>query len=199
MDRPPEFARGRDRGPIGMARSWVDVLIWPREFFRTRVAPGDQAPGLTFVMAVVLVEEGTRYLLAPDTIPSIAGGGVVSALIALAVAVLLVAPAALHLVAAIQTLFLIALVDDRAGISETVQVVGYATAPCVLVGLPIPELRVVCTAYGAALLVIGVAEVHETSTRRALVTGTIPAALVFGYGFRGFDATATLLSRWYII
>jgi len=34
------------------------------------------------------------------------------------------APAALHLVSAIQTVILMLLVDDRAGVSETVQVIG---------------------------------------------------------------------------
>ena len=190
---------GRARGPRALVLAWIAVLIRPRRFFRRAVAPGDQAPGLTFAMAVVLVEEASRLLATPSTVPAIAGGRLPSAAIAVGVAVLLATPAVLHLVAGLETLVLLVLVDDRAGISETVQVLGYATAPCVLAGLPSPEIRLACAAYGAGLLAIGTAEVHGVGRRRALVVTALPAAIVFGYGFRGFPALADLLARWYII
>jgi len=190
---------GRDRGPVALARAWVEVLVRPGRIFRAAVAPGDQAPGLTFAMAVVLVEEATRLALSPTAIPALTGSPHLSAALTVAVAVLIVTPAALHLVAAIQTLPLLALADERAGISETVQVVAYATAPCALAGVPIPEVRILVTAYGAVLLVDGLATVHGISERRAWLAAAVPAAIVFGYGFRGFAAVATLLSRWYII
>jgi len=184
---------GRERGPVALAQAWVEVLVRPRRFFRTGVAPGDQAPGLVFAACVVLVEEASRLALVPNA-PVVAGWPVASRLFVLAVAVVLVAPLALHLVAAIQTLLLRAVVPDRAGISETVQVIAYASAPCVFAGVPIPAVRVVCGVYGAALLVIGLAVVHGTSLPRATLVGVIPAALVFGYGFRGFAAATTLLA-----
>ena len=175
------------------------MLLRPRRFFRAAVAPGDQAPGLTFAMAVVLVEEASRLALAPEAVPALTGSRALSAALTVAVAVLIVTPAALHLVAAIQTLPLMALADERAGISETVQVLAYAAAPCALAGVPIPEVRIVATAYGAVLLVVGLSVVHGIGPRRAAVAGAVPAALVFGYGFRGFAALSTLLTRWYII
>ena len=183
---------GRDRGPVALAQAWVEVLVRPRRFFRTGVAPGDQAPGLVFAASVVLVEEGTRLALVSPA-PVVAAWPVASRVLVLALAVVLVAPLCLHLVAAIQTLFLRAIVPDRAGISETVQVLAYASAPCVFSGLTIPAVRVVCGVYGTALLVIGLAVVHGTSLARATVAGAVPAALVFGYGFRGFAAATTLL------
>ena len=79
-------------------------------------------------------------------------------------------------------------VRDRAGVSETVQVVAYATAPAVVAGLPYPEVRILATLYGAALLVVGLATVHGTTLGRAAVAGAIPATLVFGYAFGGLFA-----------
>ena len=190
---------GRDRGPRALARAWIEVLLRPRRFFRAAVAPGDQAPGLTFAMAVVLVEEASRLALAPGAVPTLTGSPALSAAFVVAVAVLIVTPAALHLVAALQTLPLMVLVRDRAGISETVQVLAYASAPCVFAGVPSPGVRVAATAYGTVLLVIGLGTVHRTTRGRAALAAAIPAALVFGYGFRGFTALARLLSRWYII
>ena len=190
---------GRDRGPRAIARAWFEVLVRPHRFFRVGVAPGDQAPGLVFAMIVVLVEETTRLGLDPSAVPGITGSRVLSAILVVAVAVLIVTPAALHLVAALQTLALLVLADDRGGVGETVQVIAYASAPCVLAGIPIPGVRVLVTAYGAYLLVVGLVVVHRLSGRRAALAGAIPAVLVYGYGFRGFDSLWTLLARWYIV
>jgi len=111
----------------------------------------------------------------------------------LAVAVVLVMPAVLHLTAALQTLLLIATAPNRGGISETVQVLAYATAPCVFAGPDIPVLRVVCATAGAALLVVGTVEVHDLPYWKAVPIVAAPAALVFGYGFRDVLAATVLL------
>jgi len=190
---------GRARGPDAVARAWAEVLVRPVRFFRTGIAPGDQAPGLVFAVCVAVAFAGGRFLLDPATIPSAFGGPTISAAVSLLFVAVFIAPAGLHLTAALQTVLLIVLVRDRAGISETVQVIAYASAPCALAGAPIPELRAACALYGAGLLVLGVREIHETATWRAVAATAVPAALVFGYGFRGFDALATLLTRWYII
>ena len=190
---------GRDRGPRALARAWIEVLLRPRRFFRAAVAPGDQAPGLTFAMTVVLVEEASRLALSPESIPAVTGGRALSAALVVAVAVLVVTPAALHLLAAVQTLPLLILARDRAGVSETVQVLAYASAPCVLAGVPMAGVRLAATAYGTVLLVIGLGTVHGMGRWRAGLVAAVPAAILFGYGFRGFDALGTLLARWYII
>jgi hypothetical protein len=184
---------GRDRGPVALARAWVEVLVRPRRFFRGAIAPGDQAPGLVFAMTVVLVEEATRFALVSGAAPNLGDSPALSALFGLAVATLFVAPAALHLTAALQTVLLMAVAPDRGGISETVQVIAYATAPCVFAGIPSPALRTVCAVYGAILFFVGLHEVHDTSALRALLAGVIPAALVFGYVFRGFAAMEELI------
>lgn len=183
---------GRERGPRGLARAWLEVLVRPQQFFRNGIAPGDQAPGLIFAIVVAVGYTIGLFAFVPDRIPSLAGGQVVSASIALALVALVVAPAVLHLTAALQTVLLIVAVRDRAGISETVQVIAYATAPCVAAGIPSPWLRLGCALYGAALLVIGLRAVHGTTTIRALAAGAIPATLLFGSAFGGTDAGAAV-------
>jgi hypothetical protein len=190
---------GRDRGPRAVARAWFEVATAPSRFFRTGVAPGDQAPGLTFAMVVVLVAELTRFALVPDAYPVVAGQPVLSGVLWLGVAVLLVAPAGLHLLAAVETVLLAGLAPDRAGVSETVQVLGYATAPCALAGIPSPLVRAVCGVYAFSLLVVGIATVHRVSTRRAIVLALVPGTVAYGYGFRALDAILALLRGWYII
>ncbi len=185
---------GRDRGPVAVAQAWFEVLVRPRRFFRTGVAPGDQAPGLVFAAAVVLVEEATRMALVSGAYPIFGGQPVASKALGLALAVVLVMPATLHLTAALQTVILIGGAPDRAGVSETVQILSYAIAPCVFAGPPIPGLRLVCTLYGTVLLVVGTSVVHNVSLGRAAVLGAVPAAIVFGYGFRGFAAAGELLA-----
>jgi hypothetical protein len=185
---------GRDRGPLALARAWLEVLVRPRRFFRAGVAPGDQAPGLAFVMTVVAIEEATRFALVPGAYPVLGGQPIASALLALLVAVGFIAPLALHLAAAIETLALIPLASERAGVSETVQVIAYASAPCLLAGVPIPALKVVCALYGAALLVVGTSEVHGIGLGRAAIAAAVPALFVFGYAFRGIAAATALLA-----
>jgi hypothetical protein len=185
---------GRERGPVALVRAGVEVLVRPRRFFRTGIAPGDQAPGLVFAAVVVFVEELTRLAFVSGAYPVLGGQPLASNALGLVLAVVLVMPAALHLTTALQTLILIPFVDDRAGVSETVQVIAYASAPCVFAGPPIPELRTVCAVYGACLLVLGMAEVHGMDLLAAIPLTAIPAALVFGYGFRGILAAEVLLS-----
>ncbi|MCU4754028.1 YIP1 family protein [Halobacteria archaeon AArc-curdl1] len=183
---------GRGRGPRGLARAWLEVLVRPHRFFRVGVSPGDQAPGLTFLMTVVLVAITSQYVFTPESFPSLPVSPLLAGTFWISLVVLLVAPLGLHLLSALQTLFLLVIVPNRAGISQTVQVLAYATAPCVVVGVPIPEIRVLACLYGAVLLIVGLRIVHETSIIRALLAGLVPALLLFGYGFGGMAALETL-------
>jgi hypothetical protein len=185
---------GRDRGPRALLRAWYEVLTRPRRFFDAGVAPADQAPGLFFLVAVVLVEETSRYLLVADAAPVVSGQQLLGAVLALALTAFIVAPVALHLFVAVQTVLLWPLVAERAGVSETVQVMAYATAPCALAGIPIPELRVACAAYGAVLLAVGMSVVHDAPLSRIVPAVALPAAFGFGYAFRGFGALTAVLA-----
>lgn len=187
---------GRDRGPRGIARAWVEVVTRPRRFFDNGVAPGDQAPGLVFAVVMAV---GYALLLAAFDPGRFPVSGPLRAGVTVLLVGVLIAPALLHLLAALQTLALMIVVRDRAGVSETVQVLGYAAAPCPLAALPAPGLRAACCLYGAALLVIGLATVHDTTRGRAAVAGALPATVLFGYGFGGIGALTALLRAWYII
>lgn len=190
---------GRGRGPVGIARAWAAVLLDPRQFFTTGVAPGDQAPGLAFAVVVAVVYVAGLLAVQPETIlgtsvvPILGGSTAVTMVLVILVTAVVAAPAGLHLTAAIQTVLLMLTVDDRAGVSETVQVVAYATAPCALAWVPVPVVAAACALYGAGLLVLGLAVVHETSLLRAIVASIIPATLVFGVGFRGLWLLASLV------
>ena len=190
---------GRGRGPVGIARAWAAVLRRPRRFFTTGVAPGEQAPGLAFAVVVAVVYVAGLLAVQPglilgtSVVPILGGSTALTMLLVLLVTAVVAAPAGLHLTAAIQTVLLMLTVDDRAGVSETVQVVAYATAPCALTWIPVPAVAAACTLYGAGLLLVGLATVHETSLLRAIIAGGIPAALVFGVGFRGFWLVASLV------
>ena len=177
---------GRDRGLVALVRAWGEVLVRPRRLFRSAVAPADQAPGLAFAATVVLAEELTRVLTGTAAYPVLGNRPTASVVFWLAVATVLVAPAGLHLVAALQTVILIPFTEERAGVSETVQTLAYAGAPCVFAGLPSPEVRLLAAAYGALLLVVGMSEVHDLSLPAAAALSAVPSALVFGYAFRGF-------------
>ena len=196
---------GRARGPGGLVRAWVEVLVRPRRFFANGIGPSDQAPGLVFAMAVVLVEESVRFALVDDAYPVVADSEPLSAALWLGVTVLLVAPAAVHLLAALQTVLLAPFAPDRGGVSETVQVIAYATAPMVLAGVGVPPAfagvagletavavwRLLLALWGTALFVVGIATVHDTSLPRAAVAAAVPVVVVFGYFFGGVFAFET--------
>lgn len=184
-----------------MARAWVELMVRPRRFFANGVAPGDQAPGLSFAIAVALVYVGGLFavqparLLGEERIPLMGDSLGVTAVFILLLTAVVAAPAALHLVSAIQTVLLMVAAPDRGGVSETVQIVGYATAPCVVAWIPIPGLAALSGLYAAWLLILGLSVVHNTTLLRAAVAGLLPAVLVFGVAFGGlWDGLALLES-----
>lgn len=197
-----ESEGGRERGPRGLARAWLEVVIRPRRFFRNGVAPGEQAPALVFAITMAVVYTTSRFLLVPATRPRFFPSEAASVAIGVLVVALVLAPAALHILASVQTLFLIAGAPDRAGVSETVQILAYATAPCALAGVGVPPglgfppatetvvaiWRIGCTLWGTGLLVYGIHEVHNVGVPRALLLAALPALAVFGYLFGGLFA-----------
>lgn len=181
---------GRARGPRGLARAWAEVVLRPRRFFRNGVAPADQAPGLVFGVLIALVVAAGRLVSGdlPELPPFVPEAGVLRGLLVLLTVGLFLAPATFHLAAALETLGLVLLAPDRGGVSETVQLIAYSTAPCLFAAVPWPPLRIGCCLYGAGLLVVGTAVRHDTSLLRAVLAAALPAAFVFGYAFGGFSA-----------
>jgi hypothetical protein len=183
---------GRERGPLGLAKAFTQVLVNPATFFEEAVSPGDQAPGLVFAMAVVLVSQGTRLAVDPGRALAFSAPTWLAAVLTLALAVLLIAPAALHALSAVETLALAAVAPDRGGVSETVQVLAYASAPCAFVGIGVPVVTFACGLWAFALLVAGTRIVHDTTLARAAAAALVPGALAYGSGFGWFAATAAL-------
>ena len=198
----PETPAGRARGPRGIVQAWIAVLTRPTRFFARGVVPGDQAPGLTFAAVVAGVFTLGWTATEPAVVPSIAESVALSAVVVVLVVTALAAPVGLHLTAALATLsLLVASVDvtpsfrllERCGVSETVQVVAYASAPMALAGPAIPGLRMLCGAYATLLLLLGLRTVHETTPLRTLVAGVPPALFGYGVGYRVVAAVRTVL------
>jgi hypothetical protein len=176
---------GRERGPVAIVRAWAEILLRPRAFFSRKVAPGDQAPGLTFAAAVVLAAELTRLAVTPDAYPVVAGQPAASAVLWLLALVVLLMPAGIHLTAALQTLILIGTVEERAGVSETVQVICYALAPLAFLGVPSVWVQALVVLWTGGLFAYGVAVVHDIPVPKALLVVAVPALILVGYGFGG--------------
>lgn len=182
---------GRDRGLRGLGRAWIEVLTRPRRFFATGIGEGDQGPGLTFA---ILVAGGfiTEWVIAsPSVIPGVAESRLLSGVVTILAVSLLAAPAGLHLTAALITLSLVVFVEERSGVSQTVQVAAYATAPMVFAGPPVPALRVVCGIYGIVLLAVGIRTVHDASWPRVALVSAVPGVFAFGIAYRGVAAVRT--------
>lgn len=187
-----DVAGGRQRGLVGLGKSWLEVLVRPQRFFAAGVAPGDQGPGLTFAIAVVLVAQGTRFGLGTDPYPVIGGQPLLSGAFWLFAVAVLVAPVVLHAVAALQTVLLSLGTEERGGVSETVQVLAYASAPCAFAGLPLAPLQVAVGVWAGVLYVLGLVVVHDLSPARAILLGVVPAVVAYGYGFRTLSAAREL-------
>lgn len=181
---------GRERGPRGILRAWVELLVRPRRFFARGVAPGDQGPGITFAILVVLIAEGSRILAFGGGFPVLGGQPVASGIVWVLLLGVLVVPAGVHLIAALQTVILAVADEGAGGVSETVQVICYAVAPAVFLGIPNVWVRSLLVLWGGALLVVGMAVVHDIRIRRAVPIAAVPAVFVFGWGFDGTAALA---------
>ena len=93
-----------------MVENWIAIIIRPKWFFDKKIKSGNQSEGLVFAMGVVMVEEGSRLILVDSNY----------FFISLGVAVLIITPILLHIVAAIQTLLLRVGAKNRKGIGATV-------------------------------------------------------------------------------
>ncbi|MFB6187410.1 MAG: YIP1 family protein, partial [Halobacteriaceae archaeon] len=89
---------------------------------------------------------------------------------------------------ALQTVLLMIFVADRSGISETVQLICYAAAPGIFMGIPLPSIQVVAGVYGIGLYIIGIRVIHSVSYPKAIIVAIIPAGILFGYGFQMVNA-----------
>ncbi|MDR5671941.1 putative membrane protein, Yip1 family [Halalkaliarchaeum sp. AArc-CO] len=178
---------GRDRGPRALVRAWIEVLVRPRRFFGTAIAPADQAPALFFAMAVTATSIGGLFLAVPGLSPTVGGSSLVGGAVVGGLLVVLVTPVTLHLTAAVGTIALVVVAPDRGGVSETVQLVGYASAPLALVPVPVALADVSIAsamwtgiAYAGILLFVGIAARHGTGPVRTVLAALPPVVFAGG-------------------
>lgn len=178
---------------------WASALLEPWVCFREFTVERDQTRAMGFVMVVIAGWALVGVLFETISHPVIGGFPTASLIIWITFLVLVVAPAAIHLLALVATLVVMAIVRERAGVSQTVQVMAYAMAPAVLVPIPLASLQVILALYGGVLVVYGLRVVHETSFWRALLAGIVPAYLLYGLGFGTTDALQEVLRALTII
>jgi len=100
---------GRERGLVGARQVVHAGAREPADVLRGGRFAGRPGPGLVFGMAVVLVEEATRMAVNPGAALQFPTARWLAAALTVALAVLLVAPAAIHALSALETLALVVL------------------------------------------------------------------------------------------
>ena len=181
------------------AMVWFTAIVAPWICFTDFITERDQTRAIGFIVLMVVFWQLMTVLLGEPSHPIIGNSPTVSLIVWTVLLALFVAPVAIHLLAFVTTLVLIAVVEERASVSETVQVLAYATAPVVFLPIPVVALQVAIGLYGSFILVYGLRVVHEISIWRALLAGIIPAYLLFGMGFGADDALLELLRGYRII
>ncbi|MFB6186403.1 MAG: YIP1 family protein, partial [Halobacteriaceae archaeon] len=173
---------------------WVGVMQNPRKFFERVIIPGDQAPGLTFAMTVTGIYLLSLVTFRTAPILSNAIQSVLSGVVLIGIFIAIITPLVIHLLAAIQTVLLMVFIADRGSVSETVQLICYAAAPGIFMGIPILLVQIAAGVYGISLYIIGVRVVHNVSFSKAIIVGIVPASILFGYGFQMMNALHQMIS-----
>ena len=178
---------------------WIVIMFFPWRGFTHRIRPRDQSLGIVFAMLMVGLWAVISLLMGTFSHPVIGGISWLSALIWMSLLVIVVVPVAIHLLAAVATVILIILAPRRQGVSETVQVIAFATAPVPFLGIDLIGVQAVAALYGVGLMWYGMRVVHRMSLERALLVVALPAYILFAMGFDANVAIVELLRYWYII
>lgn len=178
---------------------WLLAMFFPWRCFRHHVRPRDQSLAIVFAMSMVAVWAVVRALVGALSHPALGSGGWLSAAIWIVLRVVVVTPVALHLLAAVATVILVAVAPDRGGVSETVQVIAYSMAPVPLLSIELVGVQAVAALYGVILMWYGTRIVHRVPFERALLVVALPAYMLYAMGFGVDAAIAELLRHWYIL
>ncbi len=181
------------------ARSFVrtvrKVFFGPKEFFRRLPTRGRDRNPVAFAIVCALISFPLTLLtasldpLAADGAPNIneplAGlvsepGGAVAAVLVLVLSVLILAPLSallgLYIGAAIYHILVKIFVGPaETNFYTTLRVVAYTSAVALLSWIPVAGLFV--SLYGLYLTFVGIREMHETTTARALAVMLLPVVL----------------------
>ncbi|MFW6448062.1 MAG: YIP1 family protein [Halobacteriota archaeon] len=178
---------------------WGATLVFPWRVFPDRVRRGDQTPAMVLAVLVTGAWVAVRVVMDPDWYPVLGDSPRASVVIWALLLSVVVAPVAVHVLAAVVTVILLAVAPERAGVSESVQVVAFALAPAPLIATGVAEVQVAAALYGTGLLVYGLARVHRVSAERAMLAAVLPAYALFVLGFGADTGFVELMRRWYLI
>lgn len=200
MDHPlRDLATWVSRSVTVVYDLWLIAMFFPWRCFRSHVRPRDQSLAIVFAMAMVAVWAVVRAIFGALAYPTLGSSGWLSAAIWVSLLVVVVTPVALHLLAAVATVILIAVAPERGGVSETVQVIAFSMAPVPLLGIDLVGVRAISALYGFLLMWYGVRVVHRVPFERALLVVALPSYMLYAMGFRVDAALAEILRHWYIL
>lgn len=189
---PGPAAASGERGPVpwedpGLGfpadawRTWRESLLEPTSFFGRPAAASLVRPVLYFLLVSVLGAffhlVWQAYLYTPLAGEGAAYGG------GLYVVQFFATPFVVLIGLGIQTLvlhlFVLMLAPEHRGIGSTARLICYASGPVVLAAVPVLG-ALAALVWSFVLEVVGIREVHRTTTGRAVVVALAPAVLVLG-------------------
>lgn len=158
--------------PGDLLRTWRESLFEPASFFRGVTDRGGFARPLLYFLLVTVA--GAAFSLFWDLFPLLSPPGwAESEAYGLSSAVVFFlspffALASLVISTLVYHLGVVVLAPERRGMATTARVVCYAAGPAVLAAIPVLG-GLVALAWGWILQVVGIREVHRTTTGRAVV------------------------------
>lgn len=166
--------------PSSFLRSLVEttraVILDPARFFRGLDRSPSSGNAIIFAVVCSVVSIVLAALTAPLN-PFVPGGGWLPDgwLVVTLVLSPLLAWIGLYIVAAVQHLFVMIFVRPRKGFDATLRVNAYASALALLSWVPV--VGYLASLYALYVTMVGIKELHETSTRRAMLALVVPLLL----------------------
>lgn len=179
--RPSDFFRS-------FARTARAVILEPARFFRRLDGRGSSGSAVLFAVVCLVASFLLVQIAAPieawllgEAYPGL--GGAFWVILALSP---LLAWLVVYVTAAFQHLLVMAFARQRKRFHETLLVSAYASALALLNWVPV--VGYLASAYGLYVTMLGLKELHGTSTGRALLAVLVPAlvfvvSIVWGYWF----------------
>ncbi len=162
------------------------VTLEPASFFRNLAHSASTGNAVVFAVVCVVVNLVLAELAASFDPPPPGGAGIPDgwSIVTLVLSPLL-AWLGLYILTAVQHLFVAVFVRPRRGFDMTLRISAYASTLALFSWVPF--VGHLASLYGLYVTMVGVRELHETSTARALLALSVPA-LVF--------AASTVWSLW---
>lgn len=178
-----------------LVQTWRDILFHPTAFFRAMPQHATLGPALLYYLVIGIIAAALRLfwdtlLPSPEgnLLNDMIGTMPVSPIVDFMVSPLLLL-ASLLVAAGITHLMVLTLVPGNAGVGATFRIFAFAYSPAILEAVPYLG-AIAAFLWMTVLSVIGVREVHRTSTARAVTAVLVPILIA-----AVFMAAAYLLLR----